>query len=136
VYADPNPEDIYQDYAITDAIEWIKDTDYTDGFALFWSSNVIMALTDGRIDMHTVKEIDHLEDLDNEYQWLQNAEHTRSLPEGRFFVLVSARDYDLGNPGSADIFRLSDHLVYGTDSAYIYSFESMEDYLYAVSNAQ
>ncbi|WP_026516309.1 hypothetical protein [Butyrivibrio sp. MC2021] len=136
VYADPNPEDIYQDYAITDAIEWIKDTDYTDGFALFWSSNVIMALTDGRIDMHTVKEIDHLEDLDNEYQWLQNAEHTRSLPEGRFFVLVSARDYDLGNPGSADIFRLSDHLVYGTDSAYIYSFESMEDYLYAVSNAE
>jgi hypothetical protein len=136
VYADPNPEDIYQDYAITDAIEWIKGTDYTDGFALFWSSNVVMALTDGRIDMHTVKEIDHLEDLDNEYPWLQNVEHTKSLPEGRFFVLVSARDYDLGNPGSADIFRLSDHLIYGTDSAYIYGFDSMEDYLYAVSTAQ
>ena len=136
VYADPNPEDIYQDYAITDAIEWIKGTDYTDGFALFWSSNVVMALTDGRIDMHTVKEIDHLEDLDNAYPWLQNVEHTKSLPEGRFFVLVSARDYDLGNPDSADIFRLSDHLIYGTDSAYIYGFDSMEDYLYAVSTAQ
>lgn len=136
VYADPNPEDIYQDYAITDAIEWLKETDYTDGFAMFWSSNVVMALTNGHIDMHTVKEIDHLDDLDNEYQWLQNAEHTRSLPEGKFFVLVSARDYELGNPYSADIFKLSDHLIYGTDSAYIYGFENMEDYIYSIANAQ
>jgi hypothetical protein len=136
VYADPNPEDIYQDYAITDAIEWLKGTDYTDGFALFWSSNVIIALTDGRIDMHTVKEIDNLDDLDNEYRWLQRAEHTEKLPEGKFFVLVSARDYDLGDTGDAEIFKLSDHLIYGTDSAYIYGFEDMDDYLWAVENAQ
>ena len=136
VYADPNPEDIYQDYAITDAIEWLKGTDYTDGFALFWSSNVIIALTDGRIDMHTVKEIDNLDDLNNEYRWLQRAEHTEKLPEGKFFVLVSARDYDLGNPGDAEIFKLSDHLIYGTDSAYIYGFESMDDYLWSVANAE
>ncbi|WP_026653229.1 hypothetical protein [Butyrivibrio proteoclasticus] len=136
VYADPNPDDIYQDYDIVDAIEWLKDTDYTDGFAMFWSSNVVIALTDGRIDMHTVKSIDHLDDLSNEYEWLQSMDHTRALPEGRFFVLVSARDYDLGNTYSADIFKLSDHLVYGTDSAYIYSFENMDDYIYAISNAE
>jgi hypothetical protein len=131
VYADPNPQDIYQDYAITDAIEWLKASDYEQGFGMFWSSNVINALTDGRIEMHTVMDVDHIDDLGSEYPWLQEVRHTEELPEGKFFVIVSARDYDLGNQGSAMIFGMSDHLVYGSDSAYIYSFESMDDFVNA-----
>ena len=131
VYADPNPQDIYQDYAITDAIEWIKNTDYEEGFGMFWSSNVIIALTNGRIDMHTVTDIDHIDELSAEYQWLQEVRHTQELPQGKFFVIVSARDYDLGNTGSAEIFGMSDHLIFGNDSAYIYGFENMDDYIYA-----
>ena len=131
VYADPNPQDQYQDYAITDAIEWLKNSDYEQGFGMFWSSNVIKALTNGRIDMHTVMDVDHIDDLSSEYPWLQEVRHTEELPEGRFFVIVSARDYELGNQSSAMIFGMSDHLVYGSDSAYIYGFESMDDFVNA-----
>lgn len=131
VYADPNPQDQYQDYAIVDAIEWLKNSDYEQGFGMFWSSNVIMALTNGRIEMRTVMDVDHIDDLGSEYPWLQEVRHTEELPEGKFFVIVSARDYDLGNQGSAMIFGMSDHLVYGSDSAYIYSFESMDDFVNA-----
>ncbi|WP_026662040.1 hypothetical protein [Butyrivibrio proteoclasticus] len=131
VYADPNPQDQYQDYAITDAIEWLKNSDYEQGFGMFWSSNVIKALTNGRIDMHTVMDIDHIDDITSEYPWLQEVRHTEELPEGRFFVIVSARDYDFGNQSSAMIFGMSDHLVYGSDSAYIYGFESMDDFVNA-----
>lgn len=131
VYADPNPQDIYQDYAITDAIEWLKASDYEQGFGMFWSSNVINALTDGRIEMHTVMDVDHIDDLGSEYPWLQEVRHTQEFPEGRFFVIVSARDYDLGNPNSAMILKLSDHLIYGSDSAYIYGFENMDDFVNA-----
>ena len=131
VYADPNPQDQYQDYAIVDAIEWLKNSDYEQGFGMFWSSNVINALTDGRIEMHTVMDVDHIDDLGSEYPWLQEVRHTEELPDGKFFVIVSARDYDLGNQGSAMIFGMSDHLVYGSDSAYIYSFESMDDFVNA-----
>ncbi|WP_029232347.1 hypothetical protein [Butyrivibrio sp. VCB2006] len=130
VYADPNPQDIYQDYAITDAIMWLRDsTDYEEGFGMFWSSNVIKALTNGRIDMHTVMDVDHIDDLGSEYPWLQEVRHTEEFPEGKFFVIVSARDYDLGNQGSAMIFGLGDHLIYGSDSAYIYGFENMDDFV-------
>lgn len=129
VYADPNPQDIYQDYAITDAIEWLKASDYEQGFGLFWSSNVITTLTNGRIDMHTVMDVDHIDDLGSEYPWLQEVRHTQELPEGRFFVIVSARDYELGNQGSAMIFGMGDHLIYGSDSAYIYGFENMDDFV-------
>ena len=83
-----------------------------------------------------MEEIDHLDDLSNEYEWLQKVGHTQSLPEGKFFVIVSARDYNLGDTSQADIFKLSDHLIFGTDSAYIYGFESMDDYIYSVENAQ
>ena len=131
VYADPNPQDQYQDYAITDAIEWLKNSDYEQGFGMFWSSNVINALTDGRIEMHTVMDVDHIDDLGSEYPWLQEVRHTEELPEGRFFIIVSARDYDLGNRGSAMIFGIEDHLIYGSDSAYIYGFENMDDFVNA-----
>lgn len=81
--------------------------------------------------MRTIMDVDHIDDLGSEYPWLQEVRHTEELPEGKFFVIVSARDYDLGNQGSAMIFGMSDHLVYGNDSAYIYSFESMDDYVNA-----
>ena len=118
---------------ISGAIEWLKDSDYTSGFAKFWSSDVITEATDGRIEMWTTADVDHVDDLASVDLWLQEARHARELPDGEFFVLVSARDYTIGDPNSVKIFLLRDHLVYSDEGAHIYGVAGVEDFADAMS---
>lgn len=135
-YIDPVPNTPLYDGNIYGAIEWLKDSDYTSGFATFWSSDVITEATDGRIEMWTIKDVDRVDDLSSSDLWLQEARHSWELPEGEFFVLVSARDYTIGDPESAKIFLLEDHLKYSDEGARIYGFTGVEDFTNAMAGVE
>jgi len=83
--------------------------------------------------MWTTKDVD---DLDSSDWWLQETRHSWKLPEGDFFVLVSARDYTLGDSNSAKIFLMDDYLKYYDDGARIYVFNGIEDYINAMSSVR
>ena len=127
-YIDPVPNTPLYDGNIYGAIEWLKESDYTSGFAMRWSSDVVTEATNGRIEMWTVSDVDHVDDTSSEELWLQQVRHSYELPEGEFFVLVSARDYTLDDVDSAKIFSLQDHLKYADDGTRIYGFSDMSDF--------
>ncbi len=135
-YIDPLPNSNLYDGNIAGAVKWLKESDYTCGFAKFWSSDVITEATDGRIEMWTTVDIDRVDDLEASDKWLQEIRHSQELPEGKFFVLVSARDYILGDTESARIFLLEDHLEYSDDGARIYGFTGVQDFTQSMEAAR
>ena len=62
--------------------KWLCEHGYEKGVSGFWTSNIITELSDGRIEMWTLKwdepEVD---------EWLQLRSHLDGLPEGKYFYL-------------------------------------------------
>ena len=111
--------------SIEPAAAWLKNSGYTQGIAEFWNSNVITALTDGSVEMWTVNDLTPLE----LYEWLQPTSHAESLPEGEVFILCPASAYE-ADPALTDEMRssISEHLVYGDEYYYIYSYDDIAEY--------
>lgn len=110
---------------IQPAASWLKANGYTQGFAHFWDSDVVTALTDGTIEMWTVNDLTPIE-ID---EWLQATAHSERLPDGRFFVLCPSHTYENDESITADMLGLiQPHLVYGDENYYIYSYDTISDY--------
>lgn len=136
VYKDPHPNTTAKDENIYGAISWLQGQDYTYGFAELWSCDVIVPLTNGKIEMHCVTDVNHVDDLSYTYSWLQEMKHSYTLPEGRFFVLVSARDHNLDDTESAKILKLDDYLVYSDSGSRIFEFEDIQAYTEAMTRVE
>lgn len=100
--------------------EWLENTDYTQGIAPFWNSNILTELSNGRIEMWTMKD-------DNRHLtprvWLQSASHL-TLPSGKVFLLLDA--------GSPDTMNLPDSLesytIYSDENFVMYGFDDISQY--------
>ena len=93
-----------------------EQNEYTKGIAAFWSAPVVTELTDGKIEMWTVEDYDHLEPS----TWLQVKEHS-NLPEGKVFVLIPCSSAD-SDPyrkeelKSKVIYNDGEYIVYGLNN--------------------
>ena len=100
---------------------WLEEQDeYTKGIAAFWSAPVVTELTDGKIEMWTVEDYEHLEPS----TWLQVKSHI-NLPEGRVFVLIPCSSAD------ADPYRkeeLKDRIIYNDGEYIVYGLENYMEY--------
>ena len=72
-------------------VTWLKGG-YTDGISLFWTSNVVVELSDGAIDMWSLKR--HPEYKDDWLDWETTADHMGSFPSGRYFYLVDNKEIE------------------------------------------
>jgi len=93
-----------------------EQTEYTNGIAAFWSAPVVTELTDGKIEMWTVEDYDHLEPS----TWLQVKEHSK-LPEGKVFVLIPCSSADTDpyrkeELKSKVIYNDGEYIVYGLNN--------------------
>ena len=70
-------------------VDYIQLLGYDQGVSTFWKSNLITELSNGEVEMWTI-----LASNDTAVQeWLQKKSHHDSLPEGKYFYLISASEY-------------------------------------------
>lgn len=112
------------DLTIKSVADWLVESGYTQGCGTFWNSDVITELSDGKIEMWTVSDMNEL----STYQWLQETSHDTEKPDGKFFIITTPDEYTQ----NAEIWKLpslTDYLVYGDDNYFVFAFDSVEEYL-------
>ncbi len=113
--------DVRKETSIQKVSLWLRDKGYTRGFATFWSSNIVTALSDNKIEMWTVypswmPEWSKL----TLYPWLQKKAHLEHFPEGKIFLLLTAYEDSARLPfsrGGREVYRQDGHAVYEYESA-------------------
>ena len=99
------------DLTIQSVADWLVENGYTQGCATFWNSDVLTELSDGKIEMWTVNEMNELDTN----QWLQETSHDTQMPEGEFFIITTPDEYTQ-NAETWKLPALTDYLVYGDDN--------------------
>lgn len=66
---------------------------YENGYAFFWSNNVITELSNGVIDMYclgfTSTTDSNYKNIETKLTWLQNIDHMTQIPDGKVFILLT-----------------------------------------------
>ncbi|MBE5847942.1 MAG: hypothetical protein E7300_09735 [Lachnospiraceae bacterium] len=113
----------WNDLAIKPVVTWLQEHHYAQGMATFWNSNVITELSNGHIEMWTIR--DDYEYFEAPYKWLQHVSHGNERPQGHFFIIVSIKEYDrffASNPA------VSAHIVYEDEEYRVLNFKDWTDY--------
>ena len=76
---------------LNELVTWLRGG-YDTGISLFWTSNVVVELSDGDIDMWSLKR--HPEYKDDWLDWETRKDHIGSYPSGRYFYLVDNKEID------------------------------------------
>ena len=103
--------------------EMLVQEGYTQGYASFEHSNVLTEYSNGKIETWTF-----LKDPHYMHEWLQDARHLSTLPEGKIFLLLSGDEGPTPNRAP----------FYETDELSLYGFEDQADwirYLYSWHNS-
>ena len=111
-----------QNTDIKDVCAYLESAGYEEGYASFWSGNILTELSDGKIDMRVVGT-DYIlgrKDLGYVYPWLQRKSHLDTQPEGKFFLLLVG--VELENCG------LEMEPEYTNDRYSVFGFENFEDF--------
>ena len=96
-----------------DVAKWLEESDYDKGIAYFWNSQCITEMTNGKIEMWTVRGNDEI----SLYKLLQDKSHVNP-PTGKVFILLSgSADENNENP---NVLRGNGTLVYGDDAYSVY----------------
>ena len=128
-FINPNIDIVYRDKEgnLSRAVEWLVNHEYKNGYATFWNGNISTELSDGELEMWTIRDFAY---CDEDYmlrpcEWLQKKDHTLTNPEGEVFVLLSKDEYTQ-NPKYAR----EENIVYNENGYYIFGYKSADD-LYA-----
>lgn len=125
-YQDPYISWVPNDLGMSDAVAWLVKNDYTQGIAEFWESDILTALSNGKIEMWTVGEVDD----PKINKWLQVKTHDSLPEEGRIFIIRPMSDLTEQDPVINEyLVGTLDHLAYQDDNYFIYTFDSTEEYL-------
>ena len=107
---------------LKNVVSYLEQEGFTEGYSSFWNGNIITELSDGKIEMRIVSTdlITERDDMQYVYKWLQNKSHTETVPDSRFFLILSAAEDE--NCG------LDQSPIYRSDIYTIYAFDSYEDF--------
>lgn len=104
---------------INQVADWLVENGYTQGYAIFWNSNVLREMSNGKIETWTIYSGEN----DFIYQWLQEVEHTTTKPEEPYFLFINS---EIG--GGPECYQMLQNgegvLVYEDAPFYVYSFDS------------
>ena len=107
--------------SIEEVAVWLVDNGYTKGFATFWNSNIVTALSDGKVEMWTVAPswMPEWSEL-TLYPWLQEKDHLENIPEEKIFLLLTSFEDGADLPfsqGDREVYRCNDYTVYEYENA-------------------
>ncbi len=110
--------------------EFLSDSEYDNGYASFWNSNVITELTNGKEDMYTWfcsdpdgQNFNVTGSVNDMFRWLQKTEHVSVPPSGKVFTLYSHNEIEYCNWKS--YLRDSD-IIFQNGTFIIYGYENYE----------
>lgn len=78
------------EYNMVSYVDYLQTLGYDKGVATFWKANLITELSNGDIEMWSLKSAN-----DNEiFKFLQRTDHAESFPDGRYFYIFSEGEID------------------------------------------
>ncbi|WP_026503662.1 hypothetical protein [Butyrivibrio sp. NC3005] len=83
---------IHSQYAQQQAVEYLLDNGYTQGFGSFWQTNVLTELSNGQIEMWNIGWRLNGKDNIDILEWLQSTDHAKTLPKGKTFIFYNRVD--------------------------------------------
>lgn len=108
------------------AVDWLVDNGYTQGYAYFWEAASSIEMSDNQLDIWAWTPMP--ETGTYVYPWLQQTDHVESEPEGTVFVLLN--DDLIVNGDYLDL----EKQVYSKDGYSIYVYESAEELQKIIAN--
>ena len=124
----------YEEYSNLDKTEelgkiadFLVEEEYCEGYSLFWKSNVLTELSNGKIDVwcwadEANEDLD-VTDVDGVFHWLQPIRHTYIKPEGKVFILLTMEENE--SLTITQFFEEED-IIYESDAYIVYGFENYE----------
>jgi len=109
-----------------EAADFLVENDLTQGYAMFWSSDVLRELSNGKVETWTVTN----PDIYILHEWLQEKTHLTEDPEGKVFFLMDADPALLGEHYAESAFIQNGNCreVYAEGTIHIYEFDSAESF--------
>lgn len=109
---------LFAQVGFNEVTDFLLENDLTQGYALFWNSNVLREMSDGKIETWTIYSGQN----DFIYEWLQEVEHKTTKPQEPYFLLVNSR---IGGGPENYAMLQNGHgvLIYEKDPFYIYLFD-------------
>ena len=110
---------------LKEATYWLLSNGYTQGLATYWNAAPLTELSNGKIDMYSLKNVEsEREWMNMEFdQHLQRISKTLSRPSGKIFLLLSDEER---NNDKTKMYASDDHLVYSHQGINIYSYDDMD----------
>ena len=125
------------EHVLADEVNILADEGYRYGYSIFWRSNVVQELSDGRIEMYCFgdfsnpMEMTYLTSINQTYRWLQLTSHEYQRPnDGKVCIILSTDEYN------CCIWKdmMEDNLVFSSDEYKIFGFESYQDMLSVIGS--
>lgn len=98
-------------------VEYLLDNDLTQGFASFWSSNILTELSNGQIDMWISSNEFSNSDKYEIISWLQEVRHKTEEPTGKTFLIINS------NHDEIDTSNIDDYKTYQKGIYTVYVFD-------------
>ncbi len=119
----------HSSYSQKQAVEYLLENEYYQGFGSFWQCNVLTELSNGQIEMWDIGwSLDGKNNLEI-LEWLQLLEHAESLPIGKTFIFynkVDDRGFD-----TCPLLK-NGKMVFENGYYYIFVYDSVEEMLEGV----
>ena len=107
------------------------EQDIHAGYASYWNADVMIELSDGKIDMYSwtdtffTKPGQDLDDVDAIYPWLQEVRHSTERPQGKVFCAFESGE--MGRPLPSRLSRAGATVLYQSDRYTAFVFDSYEE---------
>ncbi|MBQ9539424.1 MAG: hypothetical protein IJU95_09135, partial [Treponema sp.] len=107
------------------------EQDIHAGYASYWNADVMMELSDGKIDMYSwtdtlfTKPGQDLDNVDDIYPWLQEVRHSTERPSGKVFCAFE--NGEMGRPLPVRLVRSGAKVLYQSDRYTAFMFDSYEE---------
>ncbi len=107
------------------------EQDIHAGYASYWNADVMIELSDGKIDMYSwtdtffTKPGQDLDDVDAIYPWLQEVRHMTERPAGKVFCAFEAGE--MGRPLPSRLLKAGAKVLYQSDRYTAFMFDSYDE---------
>lgn len=109
---------LYGQKGLYEVAMWLEENNYSKGIAEFWKSQCITEMTNGKIEMWSLRK----EENSTFYHWLQDTSHINP-PEGKvFLILGGTSDETKENP---NVLAGNGVLVYDDERYSVYEFDDV-----------
>ncbi len=107
------------------------EQDIHAGYASYWNADVMIELSDGKIDMYSwtdtlfTKPGQDLDEVDDIYPWLQEVRHSTERPQGKVFCAFESGE--MGRPLPRRLVKAGAKVLYQSDRYTAFMFDSYEE---------